>query len=181
MIIARGALAAGIVLTAQLFSAQMALAQGTQVQLGQGEDNSDQPVEVTSDEAQFDRDARTARFTGDVLVVQGTMRLNGDLVDVFYGPGPDGENRIERVQAFGNVVLVNGPEAAEGDEADYTVETGEVIITGDVLLTQGDNVMTGERLRANVDDGTGVMEGRVRVLFLPEEDDEAPGSGGSGQ
>jgi lipopolysaccharide export system protein LptA len=176
MTIARGALAASILLWAQLLSAQIGAAQGTQVQLGPGEDNSDQPVEVTSDEAQFDRDAGTARFTGDVLVVQGTMRLNGDVVDVFYGPGPDGENRIERVRAVGNVVLVNGPEAAEGDEADYSVETGEVVLTGDVLLTQGENLMTGERLRANVDDGTGVMEGRVRVLFLPENE-----TGGSGQ
>lgn len=162
-------------------AAQAALAQGTAVTLGQGEDNSDQPVEVTSDAAEFDRDAQTARFSGDVLVVQGTMRLNGDIVDVFYGPGPDGENRIERVRAFGNVVLVNGPEAAEGDEADYRVETGEVVLTGDVLLTQGDNLMTGERLRANVNDGTGVMEGRVRVLFLPGEEDGGAEAGAAGQ
>ncbi len=163
----------GVLATAFVLAAEVALTQGTQVQLGPGRDNSDRPVEVTADEAVFDRAAGSARFEGNVLIVQGTMRLKGDVVEVSYGPGPDGGTRVERVQATGNVVLVNGEDAAEGDAAEYVVETGEVLLTGDVLLTQGDNLMTGERLRANVDDGTGVMEGRVRVLFLPEDDADA--------
>lgn len=142
----------------------------TEVAFGDGTDNSDQPVEVTADRLDVDRDAGTALFTGNVLVVQGGMRLLGDVVDVLYGPDPAGGNRIERVEATGNVVLVNGPDAAEGARAVYTVETGQVVMTGDVLLTQGENAITGEQLVVDVDTGIGEMTGRVRVLFLPEDD-----------
>lgn len=152
-----------------------AAAAQTEVEFGTDAATSDQPVEVTAAQLEVDRDAGTALFTGDVLVVQGALRLLGDVVDVHYGPGPEGETRIERVEATGNVVLLNGTDAAEGDRAIYTVQTGQVVMTAeaprDVLLTQGANAMTGAQLTVNVDDGSGVMEGRVRVIFLPGEED----------
>lgn len=143
-------------------------ASSAEVQFGEGGATSGQPVEVTADSLEMNRDAGTALFRGNVLIVQGPLRLSGAEVDVLYGPGAEGETQIQRVEARGGVTLVNGPDAAEGDEAVYTVGSGEVVMTGDVLLTRPDAAMTGERLRVNVDDGTGVMEGRVTVLFTPE-------------
>lgn len=160
---------APLALCACLSGAAGAHAQGTALSFGEGETTSGQPVEITADALEVDRDAGSAVFTGNVLVRQGALRLTGMEVRVAYGPGPDGETQVQRVEAEGDVVLVNGEDAAEGDSAVYTVATGQVVMTGDVILTRPDSAMTGERLTVNVDDGTGRMEGRVTVVFTPEE------------
>jgi len=149
-------------------AAQSGASSSAAVQFGEGGPTSDQPVEVTADSLEMNRDSGTALFRGNVVIVQGPLRLSGAEVDVLYGPGAEGETQVQRVEARGGVTLVNGTDAAEGEAAVYTVASGEVVMTGDVLLTRPDAAMTGERLRVNVDDGTGVMEGRVTVLFTPE-------------
>ena len=63
-----------------------------------------------------------------------------------------------------------------GDRAVYTPDTGEVVVTGDVILTQGQNVLTGGRLVYNVNTEAARMEGaprgaagrRVQGVFYPE-------------
>ncbi|MEO1680892.1 MAG: lipopolysaccharide transport periplasmic protein LptA [Pseudomonadota bacterium] len=155
----------------------LAVAQGAQVNFGEGQRDPDAPVEVVADQLDFDQDGGTAVFTGNVVITQGTLRLAGDKVDVVYGAGPTGENRIERVDAAGSVTMFNGDEAAEAERAIYTVVSGVVVMTGDVLLTQGTNTIAGEQLTVNVDTGQGVMEGRVRVLFNQGPED----AGGASQ
>ncbi len=125
--------------------------------------NSDQPVEVTSDELQVDQTGGTAVFTGNVLVTQGEMSLTAPRLTVDYSEGEAG--RIERVHATGGVTLVTPTEAAESDEATYTVASGDVLMTGAVLLTQGDMVLSGDRLTIDLETGTGQMQGRVRSVF----------------
>jgi lipopolysaccharide export system protein LptA len=56
-------------------------------------------------------------------------------------------------------------DAAEGDEAIYTLADRVVVMTGDVLLTQEQSAISGEVLTVQLDDGTGVMEGRVRTIL----------------
>lgn len=155
-----------ILLSAAPFSAA---AQGTRIGFGNSDHDNTLPVEVTADQLDLQRDDGKAKFTGNVIVAQGEMRLYGDVVDVRYGDNTAGGTEIEWVHALGNVTLFNGTEAAEGNDAVYTVATGVVVMTGDVLVTQGDNTMAGDRLTVNVDTGIGQMEGRVKVLFNPED------------
>jgi len=46
------------------------------------------------------------------------------------------------------------------------------VVSGDVILTQGRNVLSGARLTYNVDSGTASMDGgannRVRGVFYPQ-------------
>ena len=58
-------------------------------------------------------------------------------------------------------------EAAEAEEAVYDVKAGTVVMTGNVLLTQGDNVMSGNKLNVDLSTGAGTMDGRVRTLLKP--------------
>jgi lipopolysaccharide export system protein LptA len=153
-------------IAAVLLSGALVHAQGTQVGLQGGADHdSSLPVEVTSQQLDVDETGGTAIFTGDVIVTQGLLRLTGPVVNVWFMEGPDGENEIEKVYASGGVTLFNGLEAAEGEDALYTLATGTVVMTGDVVLTQGLNAIAGEKLTVNLDTSTGVMEGRVKVLY----------------
>lgn len=153
-------------------AAMTAAAQGTEVGFGNPDHDGSAPVEVTADQLDVQRALGRAKFTGNVIVVQGAMRLLGDEVDVEYAENAEGETEIQWVHAMGNVSLFNGAEAAEGDDAVYTVTSGTVVMTGDVLVTQGDNTMAGEKLTVNLDTGIGVMEGRVKVFFNPESQEE---------
>ncbi|MBC57012.1 MAG: lipopolysaccharide transport periplasmic protein LptA [Confluentimicrobium sp.] len=146
----------------------MALAQGAQVAFGGLRQDSSLPVEITADELRVDQAAGTAVFTGKVIIGQGEMRLTARKVVVEYatqnGTTP---GRIARLHASGDVVLVNGAEAAEGREAVYSIDESSIVMTGDVILTQGQNALSGERLVVDLNSGTGVMEGRVKSIFQP--------------
>lgn len=142
-----------------------AAAQETDVALSGIRTDSKLPVEVTSDSLAVNQTDGTAIFTGNVVVVQGDMRLTAPEMTVIYEPG--GTNRVDEIRATGGVTLITPTEAAESADANYTVASGVVVMTGDVLLTQGQNAIAGQKLTVNLDDGTGRMEGRVTTILQP--------------
>ncbi len=146
----------------------LAQAQGANVAFGGLKHDSTLPVEVTSDQLNVSQADGTAVFSGNVLVVQGEMRLSSDKVRVEYGAkGSKNAGRIARMHASGNVVMVTPQEAAEADEAVYSIDSGSVVLSGNVILTQERNALSGERLVVDLNAGTGVMEGRVKTIFQP--------------
>jgi lipopolysaccharide export system protein LptA len=68
------------------------------------------------------------------------------------------------------VTVTNLGDAAEAREAVYTIDSGVIVLSGDVLLTQGPAAMAGQKLTINLKDGTGVMDGRVTTTFVPGGD-----------
>lgn len=138
-------------------------AQDSSINFGGFQQNSGEPIEVVSDQLDVDQEAGTAIFTGDVTATQGELSLTGERVEVFYTTG---ENRqIERLHVTGGVTLVTSEEAAEAEEATYEVIEGTILMVGDVLVTQGNNAIAGERMTIDMDTGTGRVEGRVRTIF----------------
>lgn len=123
------------------------------------------PVEVTAETLKVDQSTGQANFTGNVLIGQGQMRLSADSVTVTYAQG--GQQKIKTLNASGGVTLVNGPDAAEAAEAVYDVETGNIVLTGDAIVTQGQNVLAGDRIEVNLTDGTASVAGRVRTVLQP--------------
>ncbi|EEX13077.1 lipopolysaccharide transport periplasmic protein LptA [Citreicella sp. SE45] len=141
-----------------------ALAQGAQVAFGGMSQDTSAPVEVSADSLQVNQTDGTALYEGNVVIGQGEMRLAAPRVLIVYAEG-EGQGRIERMEASGGVTLVSGDEAAEAENADYTIATGVVVMTGNVLLTQGPNALTSERMTVNLEDGTAQMTGRVRTVI----------------
>ncbi|NHF73039.1 lipopolysaccharide transport periplasmic protein LptA [Paracoccus xiamenensis] len=125
------------------------------------------PVELSADNLTVNQTTGQAEFTGNVLIGQGQMKLSADKVVVQYVQGDT--QKIDNLDATGNVTLVNGPDAAEAQQAIYEVASGNITLIGDVLLTQGQNVMSGERMVVNLEDGTAQMNGRVRSVLQPAE------------
>lgn len=145
--------------------ASTAPAQGTNLAFGGLRADPSQPVEVTADALDVDQTDGTAVFTGNVVVGQGEMRLSAREVLVVYKSDRSG---IDRLIASGDVLLVNGPDAAEAQKADYTIDSGEIVMTGDVLLTQGPNALSGENLIVDLATGTARMTGRVKTILIPD-------------
>lgn len=87
--------------------------------------------------------------------------------------GPGGQQHIKRLEAYGNVVVTQKDQTATGEVGTYDLKTSTVTLTGNVLMTQGKNVLRGERLWVDLATGVSRVEpgknghGRVEGLFLP--------------
>lgn len=141
-------------------------AQGTQLAFGGLQTDPSLPVEVSADVLDVNQTDGTAIFSGNVVVGQGEMRLSASKVQVVYNAEQSG---IERLIATGDVVLVNGPDAAEADAADYTIDDGVIVMTGNVLLTQGPNALSSEKLTVDLTTGTARASGRVKTILVSED------------
>lgn len=146
----------------------IALAQGTSVGFGGGGHDKDAQVEIAADSLSIDQATGRATLLGNVLVAQDTLRLTADEVVVDY-VDQDGRRTIQSLSAEGDVLIVAGPDAAEGQTAVYTIGSSEIVMTGEVLLTQGDNALAGERLVVNLASGAGTVSGRVRTVLQVSE------------
>lgn len=156
----------GLLLAVLVFGT--AHAQGTQLSFGGGNRNPDAQVEVISDSLSLDRETGNATFSGDVVIVQGDMRMAAAQVVVFYSQGSGATSQqIDRMEATGGVTFTMGPDAAEAQQAVYDPATRQVVLSGDVLVTQGAATIAGQRLTVNLDTGTGTVEGRVRTVLQP--------------
>lgn len=143
-----------------------AVAQGAEVSFGGMQQDTSAPVEVTADSLSVNQSDGTALYTGNVVIVQGDMRLAAPRVLVVYS---EAAGRIERMEATGGVTLVSGTEAAEAERADYNIDDGMVVMSGDVLLTQGPNAITSQQMNVNLSDGTARLSGRVRTVLQQDQ------------
>lgn len=126
---------------------------------------ADAPVMWGGDRVEYRPDGFS--LIGRAEFTQGANRLRANRVDFHT----NGDGDLTRVQAAGQVYYVTPRETMRGDNAVYTVASDDVVVTGDVILTQGENVVTGGRVVYNVRTETARMEGgangRVRGVFYP--------------
>jgi lipopolysaccharide export system protein LptA len=127
-----------------------------------------------------------ATFSGDVKVKQGDTGLRCKSLVVFYegndadgktlqaaSPGPGGQQRIKRLEARGGVVVTQKEQTATGETGIFDMKTNTVTLNGNVVMTQGQNVLRGDRLVVDLTSGVSRVEsgkngqGRVQGLFQP--------------
>ncbi len=138
----------------------VASAQGANVAFGTISQDTSLPVEVTSEELSVDQQTGTAIFTGNVVIGQGEMRLSAQRVLVVYRADANG---IAKMEATGGVTLVSGPDAAEAQRADYSIDDGTIVMQGNVLLAQGASALSADTMTIHLKDGTARMSGNVRT------------------
>ena len=131
---------------------------------------SRQPIQVGANTGEYTATGFSLR--DQVEITQGPNRLRADAIEGVRGSS----GQINTVTGSGGVYYVTPNETIRGDRAVYTVSTATIVVTGDVILTQGRNVLTGSRLTYNVDTGAASMASgsgnRIQGVFYPE------GSGG---
>lgn len=127
--------------------------------------SADAPIMWGADSVTYRPDG--ASLDGRAEILQGENRFRAERLDI----ATDAANAVTRVEASGEVFYVTPRETMRGDRAVYTPSNDTVVITGDVILTQGDNVMTGGRLTYNLRTETARMDGssggRVQGVFRP--------------
>ena len=134
----------------------------TDINLGTLNADPNAPVEITADTLSIDQASGSAVFEGNVVLGQGDLRLSAGRVQVVYS---DASGDISRLSASGGVTFVTDTEAAEAATAEYNLDDGTLVMTGDVLLTQGASAISADTMRVNLSTGAAQMEGRVRTIF----------------
>ena len=134
------------------------------------------PIEIAADSLEVQQDNQIAVFSGNVDAKQGNMVLRAEKLWVHYqeGGAADTAQTISKIDAEGQVFFSSGGETAQGDQGAYDVDNAVIVLTGRVVLTQGDNVLKGNRLvldlrtgRSSMDGDQTTSDGRVRGLFVP--------------
>jgi lipopolysaccharide export system protein LptA len=148
--------------------------------------NRDQPVHIEAATREVRDKDKVATFSGDVKVKQGDTGLRCKSLVVFYegndadgktlqaaSPGPGGQQRIKRLEARGGVVVTQKEQTATGETGIFDMKTNTVTLNGNVVMTQGQNVLRGDRLVVDLTSGVSRVEsgkngqGRVQGLFQP--------------
>ncbi|MDB5503286.1 MAG: OstAlike protein [Tardiphaga sp.] len=156
--------------------------------------NRDQPIQIEAASLEMRDKKKEATFSGDVKVVQGDTTMKSKTLVVFYDgggsaapaagtpsakaapktpikaaqPGPGGSSSIRRLEARGSVVVTQKDQVVTGETAVFDTKTNLVTMLGGVVLTQGKNVLRGDRLVVDMTSGTSRVEsdsGRVQGLF----------------
>lgn len=138
------------------------LSQGANVAFGNMQQESSGPVEISADNMAINQNTGTGELTGNVLIGQGDLRLSAASVDVVYSKD---RKQIASLKASGGVTLVSGEDAAEANTAVYDISSGQIVLTGDVLLVQGPTAITADSMQVDTEAGTARMEGRVKTVL----------------
>jgi lipopolysaccharide export system protein LptA len=198
--------AALLALPSATLHAQQPAAKGPPNALQGFSQNRDQPVHIEAATLVVKDKEKVATFSGDVKVVQGDTTMKSKSLVVFYEqdseaekasaaakpaakpaaksmqaaqPGPGGEQKIKRLEARGDVVVIQKDQTATGELGIFDMKTNTVTMTNNVVMTQGQNVLRGEKLIVDLTSGVSRVEsgkngqGRVQGHFLP-------GSAGTG-
>jgi lipopolysaccharide export system protein LptA len=199
-----------MVMAAALLAPAMAVAQaphaappGPVQSLVQGEDK-DQPVQIEAASLEVRDKNKTATFSGSVQVVQGDTKMKCQTLVVFYGkevgiagataaleakpsgPMPQSAQNIRRIEARGGVTVVTKDQTASGDLGVYDLVSKTITLTGNVVVSQGQNVIHGERVVVDMVTGNARVEstneggattpGRVRALIQPNKGQNGTGN-----
>jgi lipopolysaccharide export system protein LptA len=154
-------------MTRTLTAAALALALAALPTMGDAQSfQRGQPIMWGAD--QVSRTPTALSLRGRAELTQGENRIRADRVEAAVVDGG-----LARVEATGNVYFVTPEQTIRGDRATYTPANDTIVLTGDVILTQGENVMTGGRLTYNTRPGAAEMDGageggRVQGVFYPE-------------
>ena len=142
-----------------------------------GQHDNNAPINISSDSFQADLNAKSGTYNGNVVVVQGDTKLRANQVRILTVDG-----KADKITANGHVV-VDSPASgtATGDNGIYSVGPRLVVMTGNVVLKKGKNVLRGCQLTVNLNTGlanvgscggkpgaTGATTGgRVQGVFTP--------------
>ncbi|HKB00019.1 MAG TPA: LptA/OstA family protein [Methyloceanibacter sp.] len=198
-------LAVAVALAGAVLNVPSATAQTLTNAFGGLSQSSGDPIDIESDVLVVHDKEKYATFRGKVKAVQGSTTLRAKELNVHYvggaslapgnkeggaatstkvadGKGDEGakgdQAQITKIEAKGEVVITSDKDqTTTSDWALYDVAAQLVTVGGNVVLTQGQNVLKGDRLIIDLKTGESRFEntgneaagGRIRALFMPKD------------
>jgi lipopolysaccharide export system protein LptA len=146
--------------------------------------NRNQPIKIDAASLEVRDKDKVATFHGNVHLVQGDTILRCSTLVVFYDQGTavgavkttqPNSGKIRRLEAKGGVTVSQKEQTATGDTGEFDMQANTVTLIGNVVISQGPNVIKGDRLVVDMTSGTSRVECgrstqcRVQALIQPRE------------
>ena len=162
--------------------------------------NQGKPIKINSATLEVRDKDKVATFAGDVHLVQGDTTLRSKRLVVFYDDDPAAQSaakppaataqggaqqnqQIKRVEAKGDVIVTQKDQTATGESGVFDMKANTVTLLGNVVISQGQNMVKGDRLVVDMTTGVSRVECnnkekcRVSALIQPKQENrggEAP-------
>jgi len=140
---------------------------------GFGLSGSRAPIDITSDTVEADQKQNTVTFKGNVFAKQEDSNLYADTLTIRYDSV---SKRVKEMVAVGNVKIVQLERRATGHKAIFQQDENKVILEGEAVLWEGENVIRGERIIHFVEEERSIVEagkgGRVTTHITPSKSEE---------
>ena len=147
------------------------------------ESDRNQPMDIVADNSGGNLAGGNGkyRFSGNVVIVQGTLEIHADTADVIQKNG-----ETERVVLTGKQATLK-QQMDDGDRiqaaaanVDYDMQSEVMVLTGNVTIHQQRGSLNGQRVVYNLKTGQiesgGNGGGRVKMRILPKQGGGAQGS-----
>ena len=108
----------------------------------------EQPVRIDADWATLDDQRRIATYKGDVVILQGSLRITGDVVTMYFTESYDLSKLVaEGKPARYQQQLDDGtPQEGQAERIEYGVQDGTMLFAGKARVTQGEFEMDADRI-----------------------------------
>lgn len=142
-------------------------------------DDKEQPINIQSDKAEqsSSKKGEVTIYTGTVLMEQGSMRLEGDMVTIYS------KNRsVNKVVAIGKPArfqqqsdINESPIKAHGNRIIYNINQETIVLLDNAGINQDDSTVQGQRIVYNVTTeqvkakGTADKSTRVHMVLEPSK------------
>ncbi|SFN01186.1 LptA/OstA family protein [Thermodesulforhabdus norvegica] len=147
------------------------------------------PLRIVSDRMVLDEKSRTITFEGHVTVEREDIVITcrrltvfgskeADFSSSFRTGGPVKEEavmkKIDRIEAEGDVRVVQGNRVATSEKAIYYVDRKRIVLTGSPVVAQGQDRLTGQLITLDLATGKSIVEGGrekpVEVILHPSSE-----------
>ncbi len=138
----------------------------------------DSTIEITADEMEWDDANNKAYANGNASAVQGNrvLKANNLIAKMKKQKLDDGSitNTIHTIDANGNVYFSRKGEEAYSNIGVYNVIDEIIILTGNVRVAKGEDLIYGDRLEINLKNGKSKIiskenNKRVKMKFTPAD------------
>jgi len=132
--------------------------------------NKKDPIYITADWMEVDQVKGTIVYKGRVVAVQADMTMRSDVLTAYY----DQEmKQMKQVVLDGKVNATQGTRVATGDRAVFDDKAKTVTLTGNPVMRQGNNQVSGAKVVYFIEQDRAMVESdgktRVSATIFPEE------------
>lgn len=137
-------------------------------------DDSSKPINIQADSAEINDATGTSVYRGNVVVIQGSMRLTGEEVVL-----ETADKKVQKIISEGSLSTFKQTTDdgeivdAEAEKMVYDLNAKELVLTKNAKLTEDCNTFTSDRIVYDMDKeivnaGSPTGDDRVNITVFPE-------------
>jgi len=147
-----------------------------------------QPIQIVSDRLDAYSEKKLVVFSGNAVATQGNRVIKSDNLFLYYRDRPQDKDvadaaarlsktgDLDRVEAKGHVTITEGNRIVTGNDAVYYQDTQKIVMTGNAVMREGENIIRGDRIVVLLNENRGIVESeankRVTATIYPKESRE---------